>query len=370
MANDNTLIRVNKGRKQRPFTAIDNEPINNKALSWKAKGLLLYLMSKPENWEVKVWQLKQASTDRRDSTEAGLKELIANGYIQRTRLQDTKGRFCGYEYLVSDIAIFETEAQENPQGKESENGKAVNGETDKTSGKAVNGETDKISGKAVNGETVTNKNIYSNEKNTDLKSVCDEPENTHTPFFENSQTNTQDSAQASPKATQYHTFDKSHYSNFENFKNLLITLNFAQVDAEHYFKKISAFCKSKGTKSKDFSAYVELWLTDDQTAGKLKVSALTQQASKTVGKTTTEYTPTQTITQKLDDMEAYAFKSGKATRQWCESAIQTLLQLFPQASLEEQQRMDLLGYDINELMQTLPTDLPPTANKRKTKKSE
>lgn len=373
MADNRDQSRIKRGKKQDSFTIIDNRPLEDKTLSWKAKGLLTYLMSKPENWEVKLWQLKEASRDGRDSTDAGLKELMANGYIRRTRLTDKKGRFQGYLHEVSDIAIFDTEAEKSAleQNKTingfSENGNTENGET--VSGNTENGET-------VNGKPAYNNTIYSNKdlKNTDLESVCVE-QNTHTPFEENLGMNpklaTSDLNKFSQKRTSEHTFEQSPYADFENFKKLLHTLNFAQVDADYYFKKISAFCKSKGTKKQDFAPYIEMWLTDDQKGGKLKL-ATTAQASKPAVKTTTDYNPTETITQKLDEMDAYAFKSGKATRQWCESAIQTLMQLFPQASPKEQQRIDLLGYNINELLQTLPPDKPaqeqpPTTNKRKSK---
>jgi hypothetical protein len=260
--NENENSRIRRGRKQNRFTTIDNEPIENRALSWKAKGLLTYLMSKPEDWEVKLWQLKEASKDGRDSTDAGLKELITRGYIRRTRLQDERGRFAGYLYEVSDIAFFDTGTeQEILQNNATINGKAVNGKT--VNGKTVNGKT--VNGKTVNGKTATNKNIYSKKEleqdgevqNIDLKSVCVD-ENTHTP-------------------NQNLLFAESPYSDFEIFKNFLTAQNFAHVDAQYYFSKISRSCASKGTKSKDFGAYILMWIEEDKNNGKLRLA----QAQKT-----------------------------------------------------------------------------------------
>lgn len=376
MADDQSRIR--RGRKQNRFTTIDNEPLEKDTLSWKAKGILTYLMSKPEDWEVKLWQLKQASKDGRDSTEAGLRELIEHGYIKRTRLKDAKGRFCGYDYVVSDIAIFDPEEQKNASTQnKTTNGFSEHGET--VSGLPEHGETANGSpeyGETVNGKPAYNNTNYNQEgvlQNTDLQSVCDEPEHTHTPFLENSQTNTQDSPQASPKATQHHTFAQSPYSDFENFKNLLITLNFPQADADYYFKKISASCKSKGTKSKDFGAYIELWLTEDQAKNKLQI-ATTQQASKPAVKTTTDYNPTETITQKLENLTKAIF-SGKANRKMCEAALEDLRRWWKEANAQEQQTINELAEKINELIETLPPnktaqDQPPTNNQRKRRKKD
>lgn len=368
---DQSLIK--RGRNLERFTIIDNRPLENKQLSWKAKGLLTYLMSKPPNWEVKLWQLKEASKDGRDSTDAGLKELIEHGYIKRTRLTNKKGQFQGYLYEVSDVAIFDTEAEKIAlEQNKTTNGFSEYGQTE--NGSTVHGSPE--NGQTIYGKPATNNIDYNNKETTNndlIKSVCDEPEHTHTPFLENSQTNTQDSPQASPKATQHHTFAQSPYSDFENFKNLLITLNFPQADADYYFKKISASCKSKGTKSKDFGAYIELWLTEDQAKNKLQI-ATTQQASKPAVKTTTDYNPTETITQKLENLTKAIF-SGKATRKMCEAALEDLRRWWKEANAQEQQTINELAEKINELIETLPPnktaqDQPPTNNQRKQRKKD
>lgn len=71
------------------FTVVDNGFINDSALSWKAKGILLYMMSKPANWKYnpKGDMLKRAK-DGQDSLYAGIKELISAGYISRTKNKD------------------------------------------------------------------------------------------------------------------------------------------------------------------------------------------------------------------------------------------------------------------------------------------
>lgn len=68
------------------FTVVDNGFINDPALSWRAKGILLYMMSKPAGWKYnpKGDMLKRAK-DGRDALYSGIKELINARYISRTR---------------------------------------------------------------------------------------------------------------------------------------------------------------------------------------------------------------------------------------------------------------------------------------------
>jgi hypothetical protein len=74
--------------------------LNNPNLSWKAKGLLSFLLSLPERWAVYKTNLHQFSKDGRDGTVAAFNELIDVGYIQVYERKDN-GRF-GYDYIVSD----------------------------------------------------------------------------------------------------------------------------------------------------------------------------------------------------------------------------------------------------------------------------
>jgi hypothetical protein len=95
-----SIIRVQKNKN---YSVINNTGLNDKDLSWKAKGLLAYLLSKPDDWEVYVSHLKKQSTDGRDSTAAGLKELENNGYITRRQVKNELNQFTGYEYTIREV---------------------------------------------------------------------------------------------------------------------------------------------------------------------------------------------------------------------------------------------------------------------------
>ena len=107
--------KITKSRANDRFTIIPNEPLQRVDLSWKAKGLLCYLLSLPPDWELFKTELQNHSTDGRDSTSAGFDELVASGYIEAEEVRDDKGRFKGYSYLVHNEPITENPKSVKPK---------------------------------------------------------------------------------------------------------------------------------------------------------------------------------------------------------------------------------------------------------------
>ncbi len=107
-------------RPERNFTTLPNELINDEHLSWEARGLLIFILSKPDHWEVKTSHLiKQTANSRkqskRDSVRAILKELEDAGYVRRSmRRESSSGRFGGVDYIV-----YETPSPASNQAAES-----------------------------------------------------------------------------------------------------------------------------------------------------------------------------------------------------------------------------------------------------------
>lgn len=82
------------------FVTVHKSFIHDDNLSWKAKGILLYLLSRPDDWQIYETELVRHSTDGLSGLKTGIKELEKVGYIQRTRKRDDKGRLKEYEYVV------------------------------------------------------------------------------------------------------------------------------------------------------------------------------------------------------------------------------------------------------------------------------
>jgi hypothetical protein len=86
--------------------AIAPEPIADTSLSWQARGLLVYLLSKPDDWEVCIDQLVNASEkDGRHTVQAILRELADAGYATLQQRRDETGhRATGKRWSIAEIS--------------------------------------------------------------------------------------------------------------------------------------------------------------------------------------------------------------------------------------------------------------------------
>lgn len=96
-----SMIRTRKN--ENPFVMIDKRPLEDTRLSWEAKGLHAYLMSKPDNWTVNVKHLIKQSRNGRDAVYRIVNELIAAGYIERHQDKAEDGKFGEWEYIVHEL---------------------------------------------------------------------------------------------------------------------------------------------------------------------------------------------------------------------------------------------------------------------------
>jgi hypothetical protein len=74
------IVRIQK--RTNPYAQIDKRPLENPDLSWKAKGLLAYLLAKPDDWQIRMEQLANASTDGMKAVRSALAELKEAGHAE------------------------------------------------------------------------------------------------------------------------------------------------------------------------------------------------------------------------------------------------------------------------------------------------
>ena len=94
------MPNIIRQKRKANYTVIPNEMLNNPELSFKAKAILCYLLSKPDKWSVYLSQLAKASTDGYESVVSGMNELIANRYVFRKPCSGANPG--GWEYFVYD----------------------------------------------------------------------------------------------------------------------------------------------------------------------------------------------------------------------------------------------------------------------------
>jgi len=100
-------------RGERPKTgwyALDRRIAEDSRLSWSARGLLIYLLVKPDHWQVSVAGLAKATRSSakptgRDGIYAILKELELAGYIDRQQSRRKDGTLGTIDYVVSETPL-------------------------------------------------------------------------------------------------------------------------------------------------------------------------------------------------------------------------------------------------------------------------
>jgi len=103
------MPNIIRQKRKANYTVIPNEMLNNTELSFKAKAILCYLLSKPDKWSVYLSQLAKASTDGYESVVSGMNELIAKRYVFR---QPNSGvNPGGWEYFVYDEPQLEEDSR-------------------------------------------------------------------------------------------------------------------------------------------------------------------------------------------------------------------------------------------------------------------
>lgn len=86
-------------------TAVLNNMLKDTNISFKAKGLLTYLLSCEDTWNFNIKSIAAMSTDKYESVRTGLKELETNGYLKRTVIRKD-GKIFDTVYEISDERIF------------------------------------------------------------------------------------------------------------------------------------------------------------------------------------------------------------------------------------------------------------------------
>jgi hypothetical protein len=95
-----SIVRVHK---ERDFVTVANRPFRDRRMSWEARGLLGFLLTKPDDWEVDTENLVRESPNaKRDKVLSMLKELEVFGHLHRQRTNDAGGQ------LAWETIIYES----------------------------------------------------------------------------------------------------------------------------------------------------------------------------------------------------------------------------------------------------------------------
>jgi hypothetical protein len=108
---------------RRDFTTLPNDLIRDRRLSWKALGLVVYILSLPDDFHLRLSYLTKQKKDGRDGTRTGLKELERAGYLTIRQERGERGKFTQVIWEVTDSPNDHFTDQKSPC---SENPNTVN----------------------------------------------------------------------------------------------------------------------------------------------------------------------------------------------------------------------------------------------------
>lgn len=163
--------QIFRQQKTRNYTIVNNDILRRKDLSWKAKGILIYILSLPNDWVIYLEEVMKHSTDGRDSFRSGWKELEKVGYVKRFAHKE-KGVIKEWRTIVSesaDLATFPPDTDfpevEKPQmdNPEVENPKLQSTDIQSTN-KPITEDTKKITSAELTDKFESLWKLYPNKK--------------------------------------------------------------------------------------------------------------------------------------------------------------------------------------------------------------
>ncbi|MFE6139987.1 DnaD domain-containing protein [Bacillus sp. NPDC057893] len=153
-------------KKDNNYSVINNTGLKDKRLSWKAKGILAYILTLPDDWIFYREELSQHAKDGINSLRAGMQELKEYGYIKRFPIRDEKNKIVRWETIIYEIPVDDFPPVENPPA-----GNPVDGNLLVENRKLLN--TNIQSTKELNND-IQNKNHHDDQDKSLLQRLMDE----------------------------------------------------------------------------------------------------------------------------------------------------------------------------------------------------
>ena len=166
------IIRIE--RKKHGFSIIANEPLRDKRLSYRARGVLAYLLTRPDNWEVKMEEVTANGTEGRDAIRKVMRELEHFGYASLEPCRGKGGKVVGRSWVVKETPNT-TESLKIPTSVKTERRK------NRTSEKPNVGKSGDII--ITDSEAITEKEEITERESARAKNAS--PLETETPLSEN-----------------------------------------------------------------------------------------------------------------------------------------------------------------------------------------
>lgn len=160
---------VFKIEKTKNYTVMSNYHLRDKNLSLKAKGLLSFMLSLPEDWDYSLNGLVSVSKESKKAIRSILNELKENGYLIVEQTREKNGQY-KYNYIIYEVPPVVEKQKDNPDTQKgyTDKGDAENDTQINTKKQNIKQQIDKID-KTTHHEIKPT--IHSNKRNVLTKDI-------------------------------------------------------------------------------------------------------------------------------------------------------------------------------------------------------
>lgn len=216
------------------FTIVPNAILRDKNMTFAEKGLLSYLLSLPDDWDIRVSVIAETFGETERGILKLLKGLIEMGYCKRVPIRKD-GRLAGQQYVITDIANdFSAPTKNEGAGNTASQNFRPTGNSDPL----------KNEGAEIINTLFEEESIIDNNKERE--------------------------APALKTRERKCLFEDSKFFDFELFKAQFTGPDFADVDLFYYYNRIKNWSGGNGKKKNDWILTAKNWMMDDAEKGKLK----------------------------------------------------------------------------------------------------
>lgn len=105
------MSMIRTAKRENPFVQLDKYFLEDESISFEAKGILAYVLSKPDTWTIRKNDLVKRSKSGRTRIETALLELMAAGYLNWYQERTENGTFGEWVYDVYERPEFNPDAE-------------------------------------------------------------------------------------------------------------------------------------------------------------------------------------------------------------------------------------------------------------------
>lgn len=155
------IIRVVRG--ENPFAQIDKRPLEDARLTYTARGIMAYLLTKPDSWEINIQEVVKNSPHGIHAIQTAFKELQQHGYAKLVNLKGDGGKLLGRKWVIYETSLSIEKGDNNRKGENCLVGDKTDEALFRSSVKPIIGKTDhRKSASISNNDFDTNNNFDSN----------------------------------------------------------------------------------------------------------------------------------------------------------------------------------------------------------------